>query len=88
MKKSLTLLAIGLLASTALLRAADEAKAPYPVTTCIVSGEKLGGDMGKPYVFIYEGQEVQLCCKSCKKDFDQDPAKYLKALEDASKTSK
>ena len=39
--------------------------------------------MGKPYVFTYEGQEVQLCCKDCKKDFDKDPAKYIKKIEAA-----
>ena len=88
MKYSLTALAIGILASTASLRAADEAKPAYPLQNCLVSGEKLGGDMGKPYVFTYEGKEVELCCKSCKKDFDKDPAKYMKALEDAPKAAK
>ena len=39
--------------------------------------------MGKPYVFTYEGQEVQLCCKDCKKKFDKDPATYMKKLEAA-----
>jgi hypothetical protein len=58
---------------------------PYPLTTCVVSGEKLGGDMGKPYVFVHEGQEIKLCCKSCLKEFKQEPAKYLKKLETAPK---
>ena len=53
---------------------------PYKPDTCIVSGEKLGG-MGKPVVFVYQGQEIKLCCKRCRKDFDKDPAKYLKKLE-------
>jgi YHS domain-containing protein len=57
---------------------------PYPLTTCIVSGEKLG-DMGKPYVFIYEGREIKLCCTSCLKEFKKDPAKYIKKLEEAEK---
>jgi YHS domain-containing protein len=56
------------------------------LTTCPVSGDKLG-EMGKPYVFVYKGQEVKLCCPSCKKDFDKDPAKYLKKIQDAAKTS-
>ena len=73
--------------------AADEQKdkKPYPLTTCIVSGEKLGGDMGDPYIFIYKdktkkddpGREVRLCCKSCLKDFNEEPAKYLKKLDEA-----
>lgn len=25
---------------------------------------------------------VKLCCKDCRKDFDKDPAKYLKKLSD------
>ena len=53
---------------------------PYPLTTCIVSDDKLG-EMGKPVVFVHEGQEIKLCCKDCRKDFDKDPAKYLKKLE-------
>ena len=66
--------------------AADEksdAKAkPYPLKTCVVSGEKLG-DMGKPYTFTHEGREIQLCCKDCLKDFKKDPAKFVKKLEAA-----
>jgi YHS domain-containing protein len=60
---------------------------PYPLDKCIVSDEKLG-EMGKPYVFTHEGQEIKLCCKSCLKDFKKDPAKYLKKLEGAGKTDK
>lgn len=52
---------------------------PYPLTTCVVSGEKLGG-MGKPYGFVMKGQEVRLCCKNCRKDFDKEPEKFLKKL--------
>ncbi len=61
-----------------------EAVKPYPLDTCVVSGEKFGGMMGKPYVFIYQGQEIKLCCKDCRKKFDKDPAKYLKKLEEKS----
>jgi hypothetical protein len=57
----------------------EEAK-PYKPDTCIVSDEKLG-EMGKPVVFVHEGQEIKLCCKSCRKDFDKDPVKYLEKLE-------
>ncbi len=53
---------------------------PYPLDTCIVSDDKLG-EMGKPVVFTHKGQEIKLCCKPCRKDFDKDPAKYLKKLE-------
>ena len=61
---------------------------PDKLTTCPVSGDKLGGDMGKPFVMEYKGQEVKLCCKSCKKDFAKDPEKYIKKIREADKTGK
>jgi hypothetical protein len=85
----------GILAASSLALAADQTKAgdaksakPYPLKTCIVSGEKLDGDMGKPYVFVEQGQEIKLCCKDCLKDFKKDPAKYLKKLAAAKKDVK
>lgn len=60
---------------------------PYPLTTCIVSGEKLG-EMGKPVVIIKDGQEVKLCCKSCIKDFEKEPEKFLKEIAEKSKEKK
>src|SRR5262245_38879954 len=50
---------------------------PYKLETCIVTDEKLG-EMGKPVVFEYKGQEYKLCCKGCRKDFDKEPAKFAK----------
>ena len=66
---------------------AKEAGAPSSQKTCPVSDEKLG-EMGDPFVFTYKGQEVKLCCKSCKKDFDKDPAKFVKKMEAAKKETK
>jgi len=57
---------------------------PDLLKTCPVSGEKLG-EMGKPFTFTYKDQEVKLCCKSCKKDFDKEPAKYIKVIRAADK---
>jgi hypothetical protein len=59
---------------------AKVAAKPYPLDFCIVSDDKLGG-MGKPVVFVYNGLEIKLCCKPCRKDFNKDPEKYLKELE-------
>jgi hypothetical protein len=75
---------------------AKVAKKPYPLTTCIVSGDKLGGDMGDPYVYIYKdkaktndpGREIKFCCKSCVPDFEKEPAKYLKKLDEAEAAAK
>jgi YHS domain-containing protein len=65
---------------------ADDAKTtkpkPYPLDTCLVCGMKLG-EMGKPYVFVYKGQEIKVCNESEKKDFDKDPDKYMKKLAEA-----
>ena len=44
-------------------------------TVCPVSGEELGS-MGEPVVVTHEGKEVKLCCKSCIKKFNADPATY------------
>lgn len=66
----------------------EESKAKsYPLDKCIVSDEKLG-EMGDPYVFVHEGQEIKLCCKSCLKDFKKDPAKYMKKIEKTDKKEK
>lgn len=51
----------------------------YPLDVCLVSGEKLGS-MGEPVVFSHEGQEVKLCCKSCRPDFEKEPAKFIAKL--------
>jgi YHS domain-containing protein len=60
---------------------------PDLLTTCPVSGGKLG-EMGKPLVFVYQGQEVKLCCGGCKAAFDKDPAKYIKIIRAADKNVK
>ena len=52
------------------------------LTTCPVSGDKLG-EMGDAYVFVYKGQEVRWCCPNCRKVFDKDPAGYLKKIQEA-----
>lgn len=81
-----TLFAVALAGRCLAAEADAKTEKPLPdkLTTCPVSGEKLG-EMGKPYVFVHEGQEVKLCCKSCKKDFDKDPAKYMKKIRAADK---
>jgi hypothetical protein len=63
---------------------APAAAKPYPLSTCVVSGEKLG-TMGKPFVHKFEGREVQFCCKACLKDFNKDAPKFIKKLDAASK---
>jgi YHS domain-containing protein len=71
-------------AQTSLTHAVKKTEAyPYPLDTCVVSGEKLGGEMGPPAIYHYKGREVRFCCGMCIKDFKADPAKYLKKIDDA-----
>jgi len=66
------------------LKADSQAAAPkpYPLSTCLVCDMQLGG-MGTPYVFVYQGQEIEVCDKSEEAEFDKTPDKYLKKLADA-----
>ncbi len=95
MKTSLPFLALALatslVCSALTSRAADTQTKPkpYPLTTCLVSDEKIGGDPSmKPYVFVEDGQEIKLCCKSCLKDFKKDKAKLMKKVAAAEKKAK
>jgi hypothetical protein len=58
---------------------------PYPLDYCLVSGDKIGGDMGKPITNNYMGQQIIFCCSDCPKDFKKNPDKYLKLLAEAEK---
>jgi len=78
--------AFTLVALATSLSAADANVKPDKMTTCPVSGEKLG-EMAPPFVFTNKNQEVKLCCSMCKADFDKDPAKYIKKIEAANKTA-
>ena len=61
---------------------ASAAPSPYPLTICVVSGDKLGV-MGPAVVQQYKGEEVHFCCKDCVKDFQKDPEKYMSRLHEA-----
>jgi hypothetical protein len=78
-----TVFAAAPLASLAGDKQGERGKKPYPLDTCVVSGEKFGAGGMKTYTFIHEGQEVRLCCRSCLKDFKKDPAKYMKKIREA-----
>ena len=93
--KSITILNVAIviaafLVTASVARAADnksEKLKPYPLETCVVSGEKLG-EMGKPFVYQHEGREIKFCCKNCLKDFKKDTAKYIKKIEEAEAKAK
>ena len=58
--------------------AAGEAPKGKPQTICPV----MGGEVDKSVYADYEGKRVYFCCDSCRKDFQKDPAKYIKKMED------
>jgi hypothetical protein len=53
---------------------------PYPLKTCVVSGNELGS-MGKVISKTHGDQEIKFCCKPCVKKFDANPNKYLSKLK-------
>jgi len=65
----------------------DKKVKAYPLKTCAVCGMKLG-EMGKPYAFVYKGREIKVCEKAEADEFKKDPAKYLKAIDEAEAKAK
>jgi hypothetical protein len=68
----------------------NEARAAYPLKTCVVSAEPLGG-MGISAEFIYREANrpdrlVRFCCKMCVRTFKKAPAKYLAQLPPPAET--
>ena len=65
------------------------AKTAYPLATCVVSDDKLDDvSMGGPVDYLYKqagkpDRLVRFCCKDCVKDFEKEPAKYLKKIDEA-----
>lgn len=55
---------------------------PYPLKICVVTDDELKKDA---FTYVYQGREIKLCCDECKKDFEKEPAKYVKILEEAEK---
>jgi YHS domain-containing protein len=56
---------------------AEETVTPKLQTTCPV----MGGKIDKNVFADHEGKRVYFCCKGCIPEFQKDPVKYLKKLE-------
>ena len=86
MKKKLTTFAAAALLGLALITGSTSSPIqaagtkPYPLKTCVVSGNELGS-MGKVITKTHGDQEVKFCCKPCIKKFDANPDKYLSKLK-------
>ena len=80
---SLTLVSLSLLLAptTALAQDKKASGDPYTLTTCPISGKKLGG-MGDPVVKTYDGREVRFCCGGCVGKFEKDKANQFKKIDE------
>ena len=72
---------------------AAKAKADYPTSLCIVSGENLSTDPEEAYDFIYRepgkpDRFVSFCCDGCSKDFGMDIKRFLEKLDEAAASKK
>lgn len=54
----------------------------YPLTTCPVSGGKLGS-MGDPILYDHNGRDIRFCCAGCIKKFESEPAAYIQKIDTA-----
>jgi len=70
----------------ALDKAAVEAQGKdYPLKSCPVSKEALGGEMGKPVDLVIAGRLIRLCCESCTSEVDKNPATFIALIDAARK---
>lgn len=66
----------------------EKQKPAYPLKTCVISGEKLDGDMGAAVDYVHQGRLVKFCCAGCVKKFTKDPDTFLKKIDGAAKIAK
>lgn len=53
---------------------------PYTLSTCPVSGKKLGS-MGDPIKVMYEDRQILLCCAGCQTKFEKEPQDYIEKID-------
>lgn len=58
--------------------ATQKSEKGQPQTICPV----MGGKIDKNVYVDYQGKRIYFCCASCKKQFEKDPEKYMKKLQD------
>ncbi len=59
--------------------AQGEGVKPYPLSTCLVTGEGLNSK-GTPITFNHKGQEIKVCCPACQMAFKAQSKVYLAKL--------
>jgi len=55
----------------------------YPLDTCMVTGEELGGEMGVPIDFVHKNRLIRFCCRGCLRDFRQNSNAFIEKLDAA-----
>jgi YHS domain-containing protein len=55
----------------------------YPISSCLVSGEAFGGEMGEPANYVYGNRLVRFCCMGCLSSFSKKPGEYIAKLDEA-----
>lgn len=63
-------------------RMVRQQKPHYALSTCPVSGEKLG-EMGEPLNIVVGNRLVRLCCAGCENKIREDPAQYFSKIDKA-----
>ena len=58
-------------------------KKSWPLKSCPISGEALGGDAGPPVEVVWGGRYVEVCCKTCKALYGKKPEKARAKVEAA-----
>jgi YHS domain-containing protein len=67
---------------------ADEKLVEINNKTCPVSHEEIGKGGMAPYQVTHKGKVYNLCCSMCEADFNKDPEKYIKMMEEEAANSK
>jgi YHS domain-containing protein len=73
--------------ATATTAAATPAAKPYPFSTSVVSGEKLG-DPKSTVTFVQDGYQIRLASAAEEDTFKKTPAMYLAKITDAYKNAR
>jgi YHS domain-containing protein len=74
------LLSVGLIVQA--YAAEEAALVQVPNKICPVSGHMVGTEGMVPHQVTHNGKAYNLCCAMCAKDFNKDPEKYVKMMED------
>ena len=59
--------------------AVESGPTPYPLTTCLVTGEPLDSK-NDARTLIHDGREVKVCCAACQMSFKMKPGSYMSKL--------